>query len=81
MLPPSIGEVRLPAMKAGWFIAGTMMTRPLTSSALSRLARSKSAIGPSYSSPWLAPVSRAVGPEPRLTWVIGIITEPQAEVS
>ena len=41
-------------------------------------ARSKSAIGPSYSSPWLPPVRSAVGPGPPRMTAIGIITEPQA---
>ena len=41
-------------------------------------ARSKSAIGPSYSSPWLPPVSSAVGPGPPRITAIGIITLPQA---
>src|ERR1700735_5351474 len=52
-----------------------------TSSARSVRARSKSATGPSYSSPWLAPVSSAVGPSPCLITAMGIITEPQAESS
>src|SRR5690606_17206534 len=47
----------------------------------SERARSKSAIGPSYSSPWLPPVRSAGGPCPFFTTVSGIITEPQAESS
>ena len=39
------------------------MTRPVTSAG-SRCASSSSATGPSYSSPWLPPVSSAVGPSP-----------------
>ena len=81
MLPLSMGEVRVPAAKAGWFIAGTMMTRPVTSSGRTLRASSNSAIGPSYSSPWLAPVRSAVGPSPFFTTVTGIITEPQAASS
>ena len=36
-------------------------------------------IGPSYSSPWLAPVKMAPGPSPFLATVTGNIIEPQAE--
>ncbi len=62
-------------------MAGTMITRPFTDCGSSLRARSNSASGPSYSSPWLPPVSSAVGPEPLLHTAIGIITAPQAESS
>ncbi|MCY1179344.1 hypothetical protein D9M73_197380 [compost metagenome] len=80
-LPASIGEVRLPARNAGVFMNGTMITRPRMSSARSSWARRLSATGPSYSSPWLPPVSSAVGPSPFFTTQIGIITAPHAESS
>src|SRR5690554_7297823 len=60
---------------------GTIITRPVTSSASSRLDSLSSEVMPSYSSPWLPPVSSAVGPSPFLTTVTGIITAPQAESS
>jgi hypothetical protein len=60
---------------------GTMMIRPRTSAADRLRARSTSAIGPSYSSPWLAPVSKAVGPSPFRMTATGIIRFPQAESS
>ena len=62
-------------------MAGTRITRPLTAPASSAPASFMSAIGPSYSSPWLAPVKSAVGPAPRLITAIGIINAPQAESS
>jgi hypothetical protein len=40
----------------------------------------KNGDGPSYSSPWLAPVNIAEGPSPFLNCVIGIITAPQADL-
>src|SRR6185437_11531723 len=58
-----------------------MTTRPVTSSARRFRASSNSATGPSYSSPWLAPVRRAVGPLPRFTTAIGIMIAPHAESS
>src|SRR5262245_28791948 len=58
-----------------------MMTRPDRSDALMDEARFINATGPSYSSPWLAPVSSAVGPLPFFATVIGIITAPHAESS
>src|SRR5690554_6321964 len=81
MLPPSSPEVRLPAITAGVFMQGTMITRPVTYSASSSLDSLSSEVMPSYSSPWLPPVSSAVGPSPFLTTVTGIITAPQAESS
>ena len=77
----SIGDVRVPAWNAGVFMNGTMITRRVTSAAVSARASSLSATGPSYSSPWLPPVSSAVGPSPRWITVTGIITAPQAESS
>ena len=62
-------------------MAGRMITRPSMSCGFSVRARSNSAIGPSYSSPWLPPVSSAVGPWPFFTTVIGIMIDPQAESS
>src|SRR5438445_443983 len=58
-----------------------MITRPVTSAAVRRRASSKSAIGPSYSSPWFPPVRSAVGPSPRFTTATGIMIEPHAESS
>ncbi len=57
---------------------GTMITRPRISSGFNSSVSACSATGPSYSSPWFAPVSSAVGPSPLRTTVIGISTEPQA---
>ena len=76
-----MGEVRLPAITAGVFMQGTMITRPVTSSAFSVEESFNSEVMPSYSSPWLPPVSSAVGPSPFFTTVTGIITAPQADSS
>src|SRR3954454_17624059 len=70
MLTPSTGETRVPACTAGWFMVGSTITRPLRRAGSSRGTSLNSAIGPSYSSPWLAPVNRTVGPSPpRTTWI------------
>ena len=57
-----------------------MITRPCTFAGSSVRARCEMAIGPSYSSPWMPPVSRTVGPVPFLTEMIGISTTPQPDV-
>ena len=57
---------------------GRMITRPVTSLACKVWASSTKASGPSYSSPWLPPVSKAQGPSPFFTWVTGIWIAPQA---
>ncbi len=54
------------------------MIRPRTRAGSSSAKSRWIASGPSYSSPWLAPVSRAVGPAPPLMTASGIMTEPQA---
>jgi hypothetical protein len=75
-LPSSTGETRVPAIAAGRFAAGMTMTRPLTRSGLSSRIRFESAIGPSYSSPWLPPMNITVGPAPFLITAIGIAMLP-----
>ena len=73
-LPSSIGETRAPAIAAGMFAAGMMMRRPLMSlGSISRISL-QSVTWPSYSSPWLPPRQRTVGPVPRATTVIGTMT-------
>jgi hypothetical protein len=56
------------------------ITRPCTVAGSRVRARRETAISPSYSSPWIPPVKRIVGPEPFLTETIGISTVPQPEV-
>jgi len=69
---PSIGDSLVPAITAGRFSAGMMMTRPCTWALSSLRASFMSATGHSYSSPWLPPSASKVGPEPFFTTVIGI---------
>ena len=57
--------------------AGIMITRPLISSGFNVRARFETAICPSYSSPWLPPVSRAQGPSPLRTTLMGIMIDPE----
>ena len=57
------------------------MTLPRISSEFILFAKSNKATGPSYSSPWFAPVKRIVGPSPFFATEIGITIEPHAELS
>ncbi len=74
----SSGEVRVPARNAGVFMKGATITRPWIVAGSSSRVSACSATGPSYSSPWFAPVRSAVGPSPLRITEIGIITDPQA---
>ncbi len=56
-----------------------MMTRPLIALGARLRASFMSAIGPSYSSPWLPPVNTRVGPSPRFTLMTGRCTAPQPD--
>ena len=62
-------------------IPGIIITRPESSLGFISFAKSNNATGPSYSSPWFAPVNNIVGPTPFLATVIGITMDPQADSS
>ena len=76
----STGDSRVSFITAGMLRAGIMMTRPCTVAGSRVRARRETAICPSYSSPWMPPVNRIVGPVPFFTETIGISTVPQPEV-
>ena len=71
-----MGDTRAPAMAAGRFAAGMTITRPWMRAGSSARTILHSAICPSYSSPWLPAIRKAVGPVPFFTTAIGIAIIP-----